>query len=143
MWLLSCVTFLLQLFLSEPHFISSINATQGPRSSKIVLGLQAPWDKSYPFSVQRLGSAMQLAIERINMEMDMDFLGNRTLEFVYADCGCNPKNSLSAFIRQVEEYNITALFGPVCPEAAEVTGLLVSSWNIPMFGFCKSDREAR
>ncbi|XP_071986240.1 guanylate cyclase 2G-like [Engystomops pustulosus] len=78
---------------------------------------------------------MQLAIERINMEMDMDFLGNRTLEFVYADCGCNPKNSLSAFIRQVEEYNITALFGPVCPEAAEVTGLLVSSWNIPMFGF--------
>ncbi|KAM4034315.1 guanylate cyclase 2G-like [Anomaloglossus baeobatrachus] len=43
--------------------------------------------------------------------------------------------SLSAFIRQVEEFHIAALFGPVCPEAAEVTGLLASSWNIPMFGF--------
>ncbi|KAM3913320.1 guanylate cyclase 2G-like [Leptodactylus fuscus] len=62
-------------------------------------------------------------------------MGNRSLEFVYADCGCDAKMSLNAFIKQVEEYKISALFGPVCPEAAEVTGLLVSAWNIPMFGF--------
>lgn len=111
---------MLQLFTAEPQFITSINATEGPKSSKIFLGLQAPWNVSYPFSAQRLGSAVQLAIEKINREWDNHFMNNRTLEFVYADCGCNAKTSLNTFIRQVEEYKISALFGPVCPEATEV-----------------------
>ncbi|KAK7919354.1 hypothetical protein WMY93_010638 [Mugilogobius chulae] len=33
------------------------------------------------------------------------------------------------------EENVSALFGPACPEEAEVTGLIASTWNIPMFGF--------
>ncbi|KAM5132688.1 guanylate cyclase 2G-like [Mantella aurantiaca] len=78
---------------------------------------------------------MQLAIEKIYREWDMELLGNRTLEVVYADCGCSAKSSLSAFISQCEQHHIAAMFGPVCPEAAEVTGLLASSWNVPMFGF--------
>ncbi|XP_044155474.1 guanylate cyclase 2G-like [Bufo gargarizans] len=135
MWLLPFTLLILQLFMAEPQFITSINATKGPPSSKIFLGLQAPWNMSYPFSAQRLGAAIQLAFERISKEWEHHFLSNRTLEFVYADCGCNAKMSLNAFIQQSEEYKISALFGPVCPEAAEVTGLLVSTWNIPMFGF--------
>ncbi|XP_073537716.1 guanylate cyclase 2G-like [Phyllobates terribilis] len=135
MWLLPYTVFILQVLNAEPQFITSVNSTKGPQSSKIFLGVQAPWNASYPFSVQRLGSSVQLAIERINKEWGEHFFSNRTLEFVFADCSCNAKMSLSAFIRQVEEFNIAALFGPVCPEAAEVTGLLASSWNIPMFGF--------
>ncbi|XP_075071627.1 guanylate cyclase 2G-like [Mixophyes fleayi] len=124
-----------QFCIGGTQIISSINYTKGAQSSKILVGFQAPWNFSYPFSAQRLGSAIQLAIDRMNMEWKPELLGNRTLEFVYADCGCNAKMSLNAFISQFEEYQISALFGPVCPEAAEVTGLLASSWNIPMFGF--------
>ncbi|XP_030060573.1 guanylate cyclase 2G-like [Microcaecilia unicolor] len=102
-------------------------------ASKITVGLQVPWDLSHPFSFQRLGAGIQIAIDMINA--NGSFLGNSTMEFVYSDCGCNAKMSLAAFIHQFQRQKISALFGPVCPDSAEVTGLLVSQWNIPMFGF--------
>ncbi|XP_072333731.1 guanylate cyclase 2G [Scyliorhinus torazame] len=101
--------------------------------SKLFLGLQVPRNVSFPFSAMRLGSAMQLAIETINS--DPFFMLNCTLDFVYADSDCDPKVSINAFISQVQKYNISALFGPACSEAAEITGLLASQWNIPIFGF--------
>ncbi|XP_053548969.1 guanylate cyclase 2G-like [Bombina bombina] len=121
----------------ESHIISSINYTMGNGSESTIIrvGFQAPWNFSYPFSAQRLGSAIQLAIDRISKEWEPWFLGNNTLEFVYADCDCNSKTALSTFIKLFQNQNISALLGPVCPEAAEVTGLLVSSWNVPMFGY--------
>ncbi|XP_041065791.1 guanylate cyclase 2G [Carcharodon carcharias] len=76
---------------------------------------------------------MQLAIEKI--DSDPVFMLNYTLDFVYADSECDPKVSINAFISQVQKYNISALFGPGCSEAAEITGLLASQWNIPVFGF--------
>ncbi|XP_029688669.1 guanylate cyclase 2G isoform X2 [Takifugu rubripes] len=51
------------------------------------------------------------------------------------DTECDPKISLGGFIHQVWKENVSALFGPACPEEAEVTGLIASTWNIPMFGF--------
>ncbi|XP_075467984.1 guanylate cyclase 2G-like isoform X2 [Ascaphus truei] len=137
MLFLTCLL-LAQISIGETQ-VSNMNYTlgniEGAQTSKIIVGFQAPWNFSYPFSAQRLGSAIQVAIDKINREWDPSFLGNNTLEFVYADCGCNAKMSLSAFIHQFQKQQISALFGPVCPEAAEVTGLLVSTWNIPMFGF--------
>ncbi|XP_018425609.1 PREDICTED: guanylate cyclase 2G-like [Nanorana parkeri] len=120
--------------LQETQLVSRVDDPEGA-GSKIFLGFQAPWNFSYPFSAQRLGSAVHLAIDKIHREWDMTLLGNRTLEIVYGDCGCSAKTSLSEFIGQFEKHRIVALFGPVCPEAAEVTGLLASSWNVPMFGF--------
>lgn len=96
-----------------------VNDTEG-LGSKIFLGFQAPWNFSYPFSAQRLGSAIELAIDKIYKEWDMEQLGNKTWEVVYADCGCSAKTSLPAFIDQVKKRQIAAIFGPVCPEAAEV-----------------------
>ncbi|XP_064419191.1 guanylate cyclase 2G [Latimeria chalumnae] len=101
--------------------------------SKLLVGFQAPQNFSFPFSAQRLGAAIQIAIESVNS--NPSYLSNHTLDFVYVDCDCNAKISLSAFIQQVQEQQISALFGPACPEVAEVTGLLASQWNIPMFGF--------
>ncbi|XP_078496609.1 guanylate cyclase 2G-like [Lissotriton helveticus] len=102
-------------------------------TQKILVGFQAPWNLSYPFSAQRLGSAIQIAIEKVNA--DQSLLGNYTMDFIYTDCRCEAKVSLSAFVEQFQKQQIAALFGPVCPEPAEVTGLLASQWNIPMFGF--------
>uniref|UniRef100_K7FL18 Guanylate cyclase n=1 Tax=Pelodiscus sinensis TaxID=13735 RepID=K7FL18_PELSI len=105
----------------------------GLETSQLTVALQAPWNASHPLSAQKLGSAIQIAIDKVNS--DRSYLGNYTLDFVYADCGCNAKKSVNAFISQVLKENVSALFGPVCSEAAEVTGLLASHWNIPWFGF--------
>uniref|UniRef100_A0A087YGM6 Guanylate cyclase n=1 Tax=Poecilia formosa TaxID=48698 RepID=A0A087YGM6_POEFO len=88
---------------------------------------------SFPFSARRLGSAIQIAVEKVNN--NPSFLGNYSLDFVYKDTDCNPKESLGGFIHQVWRENVTALFGPACPEEAEVTGLIASTWHIPMFGY--------
>ncbi|KAM6963497.1 guanylate cyclase 2G [Tautogolabrus adspersus] len=81
----------------------------------------------------RLGSAIQIAVEKVNT--NPSFLGNYSLDFVYTDTDCNPKASLGGFIHQVWKENVSALIGPACPEEAEVTGLIASTWNIPMFSF--------
>ncbi|KAF3704163.1 Guanylate cyclase 2G [Channa argus] len=88
---------------------------------------------SFPFSALRLGSAIQIAVEKVNT--NPSFLGNYSLDVVYMDSDCNPKVSLGGFIHQVWKENVSALFGPACPEEAEVTGLIASTWKIPMFGF--------
>ncbi|XP_052468099.1 guanylate cyclase 2G [Carassius gibelio] len=100
---------------------------------KITVGLQAPRNISYPFSLLRLGSAIQIAIDKINANPSLN--GNFTFDFVYMETECNAKLSLQGFINQVMNQNVSALFGPPCPEEAEVTGLIASTWNIPMFGF--------
>ncbi|XP_035525034.1 guanylate cyclase 2G [Morone saxatilis] len=109
------------------------NSTNGSQPHKLIIGFQAPWNISFPFSALRLGSALQIAVEKVNT--NPSFLGNYSLDFVYMDTDCNPKVSLGGFIHQVWKENVSALFGPACPEEAEVTGLISSAWNIPMFGF--------
>ncbi|XP_036936167.1 guanylate cyclase 2G [Acanthopagrus latus] len=109
------------------------SSTNGSQTQKLIVGFQAPWNMSLPFSALRLGSAIQIAIEKVNT--NPSFLGNYSLDFVYIDTDCNPKLSLGGFIQQVWKENVSALFGPACPEEAEVTGLIASTWNIPMFGF--------
>ncbi|KAK0131925.1 Guanylate cyclase 2G [Merluccius polli] len=108
-------------------------SANGTATRKLLIGFQAPWNASLPFSALRLGSALQIAVEKVNS--NPSFLGNYSLDVVITDSNCDPKASLSAFIHQVWKENVTALFGPACPEAAEVTGLIASTWNIPMFGF--------
>ncbi|XP_038592504.1 guanylate cyclase 2G [Micropterus salmoides] len=109
------------------------NGTNASQPHKLIIGFQAPWNMSFPFSALRLGSAIQIAVEKVNS--NPSFLGNYSLDFVYMDTDCNPKVSLGGFIHQVWKENVSALFGPACPEEAEVTGLIASTWNIPMFGF--------
>eukprot|EP00064_Thunnus_orientalis_P010867 superscaffoldBa00001514_g10896 len=109
------------------------NGTKGSHPHKLLIGFQAPWNVSFPFSALRLGSAIQIAVEKVNTNPSL--LGNYSLDFVFTDTDCNPKLSLGGFIHQVWRENVSALFGPACPEEAEVTGLIASTWNIPMFGF--------
>ncbi|XP_017551372.2 guanylate cyclase 2G [Pygocentrus nattereri] len=119
------------IFLSF-HTHTNVADSQ-PSTNTLLIGFQAPRNASYPFSVLKLGSAMQIAIDKVNS--NPSFLENYTLDFVYVDTDCNAKVSLGAFIDQMWQDNISALFGPPCPEESEVTGLIASTWNIPMFGF--------
>uniref|UniRef100_A0A3P8ZIX7 Guanylate cyclase n=1 Tax=Esox lucius TaxID=8010 RepID=A0A3P8ZIX7_ESOLU len=121
---------LLSHFAATPGLCSGMNGT---KSHQLLIGFQAPWNMSYPFSACRLGSAIQMALEKVNS--NPSFLGNYSLDFVYVDSECDSKVSLAAFIHQVWKEKVSALFGPACPEEAEVTGLIASTWKIPMFGF--------
>lgn len=94
------------------------NGTNGSQTHKLIIGFQAPWNMSLPFSALRLGSAIQIAVEKVNTNPSL--LGNYSLDFVYLDTDCNPKVSLGGFIHQVWKENVSALFGPACPEEAEV-----------------------
>lgn len=94
------------------------NDTNGSQTHKVLIGFQAPRNMSFPFSGLRLGSAIQIAVEKVNS--NPSFLGNFSLDFVYMDTDCNPKVSLGGFIHQVWKKNVSALFGPACPEEAEV-----------------------
>ncbi|XP_054437198.1 guanylate cyclase 2G-like [Pteronotus mesoamericanus] len=105
----------------------------GLEAAKLTVGFQAPWDISLPFSAQRLGAGLQIAMDKINSE-SVD-LRNFSWGFTYTNSTCSTKESLAIFTNQVQREEISALFGPACPEAAEVIGLLASEWNIPMFDF--------
>lgn len=94
------------------------NGSNASHPHKMLIGFQAPWNMSFPFSALRLGSALQIAVEKVNT--NPSFLGNYSLDFVFADTDCNPKLSLGGFIHQVWKENVSALFGPACPEEAEV-----------------------
>ncbi|KAM7073147.1 guanylate cyclase 2G-like [Molossus nigricans] len=102
-------------------------------AARLTVGFQAPWNISHPFSVQRLGAGLQIAMDKINSELAE--LGNVSWEFTYTNSACTAKESLAVFTNQVQREQISALFGPACSEAAEVIGLLASEWNIPMFDF--------
>ncbi|KAF6109518.1 hypothetical protein HJG60_010791 [Phyllostomus discolor] len=62
-------------------------------------------------------------------------LGDFSWEFTYTNVTCGAKEALAIFASQVQGEQIPAVFGPACPEAAEVVGLLASEWNIPIFDF--------
>lgn len=95
-----------------------LDSTNGSRDHKLLVGFQAPWNMSLPFSALRMGSALQLALEKVNN--NPSWLGNYSLDFVFLDTQCDPKVSLGGFIHQVWKENVSALFGPACPEEAEV-----------------------
>lgn len=89
-----------------------------PEAAKLTVGFHAPWNISHPFSVQRLGAGLQIAVGKLNSEPVG--LGNLSWEFTYTNSACSSKESLEVFIDQVHREHIPALFGPACSEAAEV-----------------------
>lgn len=97
---------------------SILDGTSGSPAGKLMVAFQAPWNISLPFSALRMGSALQLAMDKVNKSPSL--LGNYSLDFVFLDTECNPKISLGGFIHQVWKENVSALFGPACPEEAEV-----------------------
>lgn len=101
-------------------------------AAKCTVDLQAPWNNSPAFSVQRLGAGLQTAVDKINSQ-PVD-LGNLSWEFTYTNSACSARESLAVFIDQVQREQISALFRPTCPEAAEVCSLLEALAEFPLEG---------
>lgn len=106
-------------------------------AAKLTVGFQAPWNISHPFSVQRLGAGLQIAMDKVNSEPTD--LGNFTWEFTYTNSTCSIKEFLAVFTNQVQREQISALFVPACPEAAEVYNLLETLAEFPLKGVVFKD----
>lgn len=106
------------IFVPLTIYLSTCNTILATERSKLIVAFQAPCNISHPLSAQRLTSAFEIAINKVNT--DPSYLYYYKLEYVYGDCSCDAKKSLQTFINQVQKENVSALFGPVCSEAAEV-----------------------
>lgn len=91
-------------------------------AAKLIVGFQAPCNISRPFSVQRLGAGLQIATDKIHSESAG--LGNFSWEFTYTNSTCSAKEALAIFSSQVQREQISVLFGPACPEAAQLYSLV-------------------
>uniref|UniRef100_A0A670XZF8 Guanylate cyclase n=1 Tax=Pseudonaja textilis TaxID=8673 RepID=A0A670XZF8_PSETE len=112
-------------FILLTIYLSTCNTILGTKRSKLIVAFQAPCNISHPLSAQRLISAFETAINKVNA--DPSYLYYYKLEYVYDDCSCDAKKSLQAFINQVQKENISYVI--------ILVRLLASQWNIPMFGF--------
>ena len=81
-----------------------------------------------PFKLYNMGSAFVVGINKINSNGSV--LQNYTLDYIVEDSNCDSKNALDPIVRMVKDYNVGAIFGPMCAFEIEIGGLLTSKWNI-------------
>ena len=78
----------------------------------------------------RIAGAAALAVERVNA--DKNLLPGRVLEYSWADSGCSAKQGLKAMGELLGgESRISAVIGPGCSSACEVTSQLTAEQDIP------------
>ena len=78
--------------------------------------------------------AIALAVKQVNA--DKLLLPGRVLEYNWADSGCSPKQALVAMGELLgEEVHISAVIGPTCSAACEVTSYLSSGYELPQISW--------
>ena len=79
---------------------------------------------------KRVAGAATLAVERVNA--DQTLLPGRRLEYSWANSGCSAQQALSAIGKLLGGVSrISAVIGPGCSSACEVTSYLVAGQGIP------------
>ena len=68
--------------------------------------------------VKRLGSALPIAIDKINENVSI--FGNVNVSYEMVETACEPKKTLGALVEMVKEWNISVLIGPSCGNEKEV-----------------------
>ena len=82
----------------------------------------------------RIAGAVALAVEQVNA--DSSLLPRRVLEYSWADSGCSQKQALAAMSRLLRgEAKISAVIGPGCSAACEVTSYLSAGQSIPQISW--------
>ena len=82
----------------------------------------------------KVAGAAAIAVERVNA--DITLLPGRVLEFSWADSGCSAKQGLAAMGKLLQgESKISAVVGPACHSACEVTSHLSGGQGIPQISW--------
>ena len=95
----------------------------------IHFALLAPMTGSWDVGLRIIGAA-DLAVKTVNA--DKSLLPGRVLEYRWADSGCSAEQGLKAMGKLLGgESEISAVIGPGCSAACEVTGYLAAGQRIP------------
>ena len=82
----------------------------------------------------QVAGAAALAVEEVNA--DTSLLPGSVLEYSWADSGCSPKQGLAAMGELLGEgVRISAVIGPACSAACEVTSYLSSGQSLPQISW--------
>ena len=91
--------------------------------------LRSQW--SPPFHAGYYGSAIAIAIKKVNKNRSMDLV----LNYKYLDTQCSAKLALGLLVQSYRDWNLTGFVGPYCSSVAEPVGLLASHWNLGMVSY--------
>ena len=95
----------------------------------LLMPVSGSWDGGL-----RIAGAAALAVERVNA--DKNLLPGRVLEYSWADSGCSAKQGLKAMGELLGgESRISAVIGPACSSACEVTSQLTAGQDIPQISY--------
>ncbi|CAI9725727.1 atrial natriuretic peptide receptor 1-like [Octopus vulgaris] len=93
-----------------------------------VLGLDY---EGYPFSIPRIGPAIEQGIERVNNDMlNSSFKLTPVIKVYGHYCATSKAPGMAAELFYHDK--IVAFLGPACTYAVEPTSLMASYWNIPL-----------
>jgi ABC-type branched-subunit amino acid transport system substrate-binding protein len=96
-------------------------------SNEVQIGVILPESSHYPWSIQRVLPAINIAIEYVQN----DILPGTRLEILVADSDCSEtKASLAAF--ELYQKKAHVLLGPVCNYAVAPVARFSTNWNIPI-----------
>ncbi|GAB1599922.1 atrial natriuretic peptide receptor 1-like [Argonauta hians] len=120
-------------YITTNSYASIQTRTPSPKAkdvTEIKVGVLQIDHKMYPFSIARIGPAIELGIKRVNNEMLNSSYKLTPLIRVFGDY-CATGNSSGMAADMFYEDKIVAFIGPACTYAAEDTSHLASYWDIP------------
>ncbi len=119
------------------HLIYARSAYVCKNKTALKLGLLGYTDvHSPPAWFSRLGSAIYMAMERVNLEEDNSVCLPLDIPIAYTKC--QRKIALDGFVHLALSLKIDAIIGPSCAKVTENVGLLASQWNIPLVRYGSS-----
>ena len=122
---------LLSYGIWEAHNLYDLDACVA--EEPVQLGLLMPMTGSWRSGLQISGAAA-LAVEQVNANNAL--LPGRWLEYSWADSGCSAKQGLAAIGELLRgENRISAVIGPGCSSACEVTSYLSGGQGIPQISW--------
>ena len=81
----------------------------------------------------KVAGAAAIAVETVNA--DTTLLPGHVLEFSWADSGCSAKQGLAAMGELMGQSKISAVVGPGCSSACEVTSYLSGGHGLPQISW--------
>ena len=95
----------------------------------LLLPVSGSWDGSL-----RIAGAAALAVERVNA--DKSLLPGHLLEYSWGDSGCSAQQAMKAIGELLGgKSRISAVIGPACSAACEVTSQLTAGQDIPQISY--------
>lgn len=113
-------------FLGWIQIIPAEDQAQKP----ITIATIVPADNRRLFSINRIQTAMSIALEKVTNELQL--VTTRNLTIKYADSNCSVADGINQAINFFVKKEVDVFFGPCCDYAAAPVGRQIRYWNIPM-----------